>query len=155
MSAIKFTGPSDTIKFDFRKLPTPMVEWRGTAKDLHEILFKATIDAPSGDGWVRVDSGKLPEDGELYIVAVTCPDGRRISNCGMFYRNDRDDWGFVNEDESYGPEEVTHWMKWPAPPQADAPPQPCNHKTQAEADACREKHILEAMGEADAPQGEK
>jgi hypothetical protein len=43
MTNVKFTGPLDKIKLNFRKLPTPMVEWEGTAKDLHDILIKAAL----------------------------------------------------------------------------------------------------------------
>ena len=42
---IKFTGPSEKIKLNFRKLPTPMVEWEGTAKELHDLLMKAWYES--------------------------------------------------------------------------------------------------------------
>lgn len=42
---IKFTGPLDKLNIDFRKLPTPMVKWSGTAKELHDIILKAWINS--------------------------------------------------------------------------------------------------------------
>jgi len=119
VSAIKFTGPSDTIKFDFRKLPTPMVEWRGTAKDLHEILFKATIDAPSGNGWVRVDSGKLPGVGQNVHVWIVDDN----SAIGGERREYIDTWDYDPSNAAWANGLITHWHPnvLPAPPQADAP----------------------------------
>lgn len=43
---IKFSGPQDKIKLNFRSLPTPMVEWEGTAKELHDYLMNAWINEP-------------------------------------------------------------------------------------------------------------
>lgn len=48
-TTIKFTGPADKIKFNFRKLPTPMVEWEGTAKDLHDLIMKAWVESEPED----------------------------------------------------------------------------------------------------------
>lgn len=45
MTNVKFTGPADKIKLNFRKLPTPMVEWEGTAKELHDLLMKAWVES--------------------------------------------------------------------------------------------------------------
>jgi hypothetical protein len=45
MNQIKFTGPAEKIKLDFRKLPTPMVAWEGTAKELHDIIMKAWVNS--------------------------------------------------------------------------------------------------------------
>jgi hypothetical protein len=45
MTLIKFTGPQEKIKLNFRKLPTPMVEWEGTAKELHDLIMKAWVES--------------------------------------------------------------------------------------------------------------
>jgi len=58
---VKFTGPADKIKLNFRKLPTPMVEWEGTAKQLHDIIMKwwvATEPEPISENCADCDRPK-------------------------------------------------------------------------------------------------
>lgn len=45
MIRIKPTSKNDKIHIDFRSLPTPLVEWAGTAEQLHRIIMDATLNA--------------------------------------------------------------------------------------------------------------
>lgn len=45
MKEIKFSGPQDEVNLNFRALPTPMVSWKGTAKELHNIIIKAWVES--------------------------------------------------------------------------------------------------------------
>lgn len=49
MPVIKFTSGEEVIKLTFRNLPTPMVEWSGTAKELHDIIFGAWLNSDKSE----------------------------------------------------------------------------------------------------------
>lgn len=37
--------PEHQVVLDFRALRTPMVEWRGTAQELHDLIMRASLEA--------------------------------------------------------------------------------------------------------------
>ena len=114
-----------------------------------------------GDGGQREAAGRGFKVSILFIIyailSIYAVEAayRNGATDGYGYSREPNNPGYRKAGEFLRKRMAYRWRELAAPPQADAPPQPCNHKTQAEADACREKHILEAMGEADAPQGEK